>query len=281
MTDKLPPNLLALFAPRPPLRWVPPCDHPSEERRTAAVGGVAEFLPHLAAYKDADNYVPTESWLQKRDRKKLEQKAAAEQLLQEVPKSFKPQEDPNIRGDAFKTLMVSRLSYDATEEDLEREFGRVGAIERIRIVRDTHAEEKGNKKIKPHRGYAFIVFEREKDMRAPPETMALKLACLVPPPPSSQTSQRDYGSSGGGGGGGGGGAYGRRDDDKFGGGGGYRGADRGASGSNAEPIGARHSGPGSSSGGGYRDRDYGRDDSRKRPYEGGSGYEGERKLRRY
>src|SRR4051812_34292052 len=25
MTDKLPPNLLALFAPRPPLRWVPPC----------------------------------------------------------------------------------------------------------------------------------------------------------------------------------------------------------------------------------------------------------------
>lgn len=94
----------------------------------------------------------------------------------------KPQEDPNIRGDAFKTLMVSRLSYQATEEDLEREFGRIGAIERvrapisasmhnlltilqIRIVKDTHADEKPNKKKKPHRGYAFIVFEREKDMR--------------------------------------------------------------------------------------------------------------------
>lgn len=35
----------------------------------------------------------------------------------------------------------------------------------IRIVRDTHADEKPNKKKKPHRGYAFIVFEREKDMR--------------------------------------------------------------------------------------------------------------------
>jgi U1 small nuclear ribonucleoprotein 70kDa len=29
--------------------------------------------------------------------------------------------------------MVSRLSYDANEEDLEREFGRVGTIERVRL----------------------------------------------------------------------------------------------------------------------------------------------------
>lgn len=35
----------------------------------------------------------------------------------------------------------------------------------IRIVKDTHAHEKPNKKKKPHRGYAFVVFEREKDMR--------------------------------------------------------------------------------------------------------------------
>jgi len=43
----------------------------------------------------------------------------------------KPSEDPNIRGDAFKTLIVCRLSYQATEEDLEREFGRIGNIERV------------------------------------------------------------------------------------------------------------------------------------------------------
>jgi RNA recognition motif-containing protein len=43
----------------------------------------------------------------------------------------KPHEDSNIRGDAFKTLIVARLSYDATEQDLEREFGRFGAIERV------------------------------------------------------------------------------------------------------------------------------------------------------
>lgn len=42
-----------------------------------------------------------------------------------------PAEDPNIRGDAFKTLIVARLAYDANEQDLEREFGRFGAIERV------------------------------------------------------------------------------------------------------------------------------------------------------
>ena len=46
----------------------------------------------------------------------------------------KPQDDPNIRGDAFKTLMVARLSYDATEQDLESEFGRFGPIERVCLV---------------------------------------------------------------------------------------------------------------------------------------------------
>lgn len=76
---------------------------------------------------------------------------------------------------------MSRLSYDVKESDLEREFGRFGPIERvrlvlpdslisrgtdypsfqIRIVADTHNE----KKKKPHRGYAFIVYEREKDMK--------------------------------------------------------------------------------------------------------------------
>jgi hypothetical protein len=38
-------------------------------------------------------------------------------------------------------------------------------LRQIRIVKDTHAHDKPNKKSKAHRGYAFVVFEREKDMR--------------------------------------------------------------------------------------------------------------------
>lgn len=45
-----------------------------------------------------------------------------------------PHEDPNIRGDAFKTLIVARLDYSADEKDLEREFGRFGPIERVCFV---------------------------------------------------------------------------------------------------------------------------------------------------
>ncbi|KAI0123888.1 U1 small nuclear ribonucleoprotein of 70kDa MW N terminal-domain-containing protein [Xylariales sp. AK1849] len=204
MTDKLPPQLLALFAPRPPLRFLTHVDEAPEERKTASITGLAGYLPALNTYKDNDDYQPTESWLQVRDRKKLESKEKQEKLLTEgplhcgyfpcrhcsIPYSVPPytdfylpvhpDQDPNIRGDAFKTLIVARLSYEATGSDLEREFGRFGPIERIRIITDTKAHERPNKKKKPHRGYAFVVFEREKDMRGNttinfPETFIMSL----------------------------------------------------------------------------------------------------------
>ena len=86
MTDKLPPQLLALFAARPPLRFLEHPDYAPEKRKTATVGGVAAFLPELQKYKETDAYTPTESWLQARDRKKLEKKAAVEQLHNDAPK---------------------------------------------------------------------------------------------------------------------------------------------------------------------------------------------------
>lgn len=85
MTDKLPPNLLALFAPRPGLRFLPPSDHAPEERRTAAISGVAAFLPQLEDYKKNDHYEPTESWLERKFRVKQEKKERQEKLLKEAP----------------------------------------------------------------------------------------------------------------------------------------------------------------------------------------------------
>ena len=57
-------------------------------------------------------------------------------ILTSLVRIDKPQEDPNIRGDAFKTLIVARLSYEATEQDLESEFGRFGPIERVSPIMD-------------------------------------------------------------------------------------------------------------------------------------------------
>ncbi|KAL1606378.1 hypothetical protein SLS60_003780 [Paraconiothyrium brasiliense] len=165
MTDKLPPMLLQLFAPRPPLRWVEPSDHAPEKRQTPNIGGIGQYMQALREYKDNDGYVPSDSWLQKRDRRKLEKKERQEKLLTEGVKDYNPQEDPKVQGDAFKTLFVSRLNYTTTEEDLEREFGRYGPIERIRIVENIKADPNAPLK-KRKRGYAFIVYEREKDMKA-------------------------------------------------------------------------------------------------------------------
>lgn len=135
MTDKLPPNLLALFAPRPALRYIQPTDYPQEERHTSRPEGVGHFLSDFKAYGEEVDYDPTLSWLQQRDLKKLERKEAAEKNVTEGVKDYKPNDDPQIRGDALKTLFVGRLSYDTETKDLEREFGRYGPIERVELPR--------------------------------------------------------------------------------------------------------------------------------------------------
>jgi U1 small nuclear ribonucleoprotein 70kDa len=133
MTDKLPANLLALFQPRPPLRYIPPQDTPPEDRalKQSQISGVAAFLPALTEYAATDYYEPTESWLQRKDRIKAEKKARLEEMARDDFKEFRPENDPQIRGDAVKTLFVGRLAYEAKEGDLEREFGRFGPIERV------------------------------------------------------------------------------------------------------------------------------------------------------
>ena len=42
-----------------------------------------------------------------------------------------PKSDQQARGDPYCTLFVSRLSYETTEHDLEKEFSRFGPIERV------------------------------------------------------------------------------------------------------------------------------------------------------
>jgi U1 small nuclear ribonucleoprotein len=80
MTDKLPPNLLALFAARPPLRYLPHPDHAPEQRQSAAISGVAAFLPALKEQAQQP-YEHTESWFERRIRIKAEKKEALEKHL--------------------------------------------------------------------------------------------------------------------------------------------------------------------------------------------------------
>lgn len=151
----MPPHVAELFAPRPPLKFLPPIDIEPGKRSTPAISGVAQYLSILNTVDD--NYTPTESWLQKQQREKKERAIQYQKELEEKIKNWNPNTDPQVRGDAYKTLFIARLSYEVVEGDLEKEFSRFGPIERIRVVR----EQETNKS----RGYAFIVFERERDLK--------------------------------------------------------------------------------------------------------------------
>jgi U1 small nuclear ribonucleoprotein len=43
----------------------------------------------------------------------------------------KPSADPNISGDAYKTLFISRLDYGIEEKDLRKVFSAYGAIDDV------------------------------------------------------------------------------------------------------------------------------------------------------
>lgn len=100
---------------------------------------------------------PTDAAYVELEKRREEKKSRQEQYRKEAEASYNPQKDPNAQGDPFKTLFISRLSYEATEDDLHREFGVYGPIEHLKLVKDKEGKS---------RGYAFIVYEREKDMRS-------------------------------------------------------------------------------------------------------------------
>ncbi|KAG6820309.1 hypothetical protein H0H93_002396 [Arthromyces matolae] len=170
-THLLPPNLLKLFAARPPLPYLRPVDKDIYHVKPKNVNGVAHLLQDLKetntasliaagtaeGMEEGEEPVFTHAEETKRQIRREQRKARKEQEFKEAKDSYKPSDDAEAVGDPYKTLFISRLHKGATESDLRREFETYGTIERVRIVRD----KKGRS-----RGYAFIVYERERDMKA-------------------------------------------------------------------------------------------------------------------
>ncbi|KAJ7219963.1 hypothetical protein GGX14DRAFT_584805, partial [Mycena pura] len=171
-THLLPPNLLKLFAPRPPLPYSRPVDKDSDRIRPKNVTGVAHVIALLKEAKtenmlstgetdvtmeEGEEPVFTHAEEVKRQLRREERKKQRTEEFKIAKETYKPADDPEAVGDPYKTLFISRLHKTATESDLRREFEGYGTIERVRIVRD----KKGRS-----RGYAFVVYERERDMKA-------------------------------------------------------------------------------------------------------------------
>ncbi|KAK0193604.1 hypothetical protein F5146DRAFT_1134340 [Armillaria mellea] len=171
-THLLPPNLLKLFAPRPPLPYARPLDKDINRVKSKNVSGVAAILEKikesnteklLAGNKDGEameeGEEPVFTYAEeiKRQIRREERRNRKTEEFKIAKEVYKPSDDPEAVGDPYKTLFISRLHKSANENDLRREFEGYGTIERVRIVRD----KKGRS-----RGYAFVVYERERDMKA-------------------------------------------------------------------------------------------------------------------
>merc|ERR1719220_2536733 len=156
MTQFLPPNLLALFAPRDPIPYLPPPDKlPHEKKNVHVYQGIAQFV--VGNFEDpAETPPPTkEERLERKKREKEEQVAYKQE--QEVA-LWDPNSNPESTSDPFKTLFVSRINFYTSESKLRREFEQYGPIKSIKVINDKISE-------KP-RGYCFIEFEQEKDMHS-------------------------------------------------------------------------------------------------------------------
>jgi len=119
------------------------------------LSGCAEYVEFFSA----DPPPPKEPWespLERKARRHREKVEAHKAAQKKIIEAYDPHKDPNASGDPFKTLFVGRISYDTTEKKLKREFEVFGSIKKVRMVYD----QKG----KP-RGYAFIEFEHERDLK--------------------------------------------------------------------------------------------------------------------
>lgn len=155
MTQYLPPQLLALFAPRPPLKYLPPPVKLAHEKPNRGYGPMSACIKHFEGPKDTPKLVKAETKLEKRERRKREKLELATYKTEQAIALWDPNDNPNATTDPYKTLFVARLNYDTSESKLKREFEYYGPIKSIRMVTDRH---------KKPRGYAFIQFHEKKDM---------------------------------------------------------------------------------------------------------------------
>lgn len=153
MAHYMPPPMLAMFAPRPPLEYL----EPAPAKRSRPLTGLAAYKDKFKDPTELEPLVKHETAPEKRARrsKKRQDKASKRVLVQS--KKWNPHENENATDDAYKTLFVARLDYSVTEEDLKKEMATSGPVKSVKIIKDA-------KTGKP-RGYAFIEFQDEKDLK--------------------------------------------------------------------------------------------------------------------
>ncbi|KAL5006199.1 hypothetical protein ScPMuIL_015005 [Solemya velum] len=158
MTAFLPPNLLALFAARDPLPFLPPHSKLGVEKKRIPYSGIAQCVSYFEDPKDTPPPTRVET---KDERKERKRKERAEQIAYKLEQDlalWDPHGSNSLSTDPFKSLFVARINYDTSESKLRREFEVYGPVRKINLVHDVNSG-------KP-RGFAFIEYEHERDMHS-------------------------------------------------------------------------------------------------------------------
>ncbi|KAJ8907960.1 hypothetical protein NDN08_008063 [Rhodosorus marinus] len=156
-----PPNIIELFK----ARKAPPHVAPPRAKKLRPLDGLAKFIDSFES-KESQEKAQEEflkiPWYETPSRARLRQTRERRERMRKLVEKEKKLYDPkaakdNVTEDPFKTLFVSRLALETTEAKLMREFETFGRIKSVRmpIRSDT----------KLPCGYAFIEFEKEKDMK--------------------------------------------------------------------------------------------------------------------
>ncbi|RWS31432.1 U1 small nuclear ribonucleoprotein-like protein [Leptotrombidium deliense] len=177
MTQFLPPNLLALFAPRDPIPYLPPPDKLPYEKKTKGYSGVGQYLSLFEDPKETPPPMRIETREERIERKVSDKVKVKKKKLKRYSLSQKREKaekvaykleqgialwDPHCSStatsDPYKTLFIGRINYDSSEAKLRREFESFGKINKVVVVSDRVSGKQ--------RGYAFIEYEHERDMHA-------------------------------------------------------------------------------------------------------------------
>ena len=163
----LPPAMKAMFQPGPPLIFR---ERPVK-RKPPPYSGVAKYLGLFETTAPPARIVH-ETPRDKREKRKKAKQEQHQRSLEEEIKKWDPHKPSSAVAavttkDAYKTLFVARLSYDTTEETLRREFEAYGPVSRIRVVHKRSKDDilTGDDVEEQPRGYAFVEFAKEEDMR--------------------------------------------------------------------------------------------------------------------
>ncbi|KAF8821359.1 Rna recognition motif-containing protein [Cardiosporidium cionae] len=151
-TIGMPPHLLALFQSRPPLDYL----EAPRKRKMPSYDGMASCV-NLFEDGPPPPVIPTETPKERWARLKREKRLKHEKERKEKILEYESREDStSLTTDALRTLFVGRISYETTEKKLKREFEQFGPIRKVRLIYDRNGKM---------RGYGFIEFESDKDMK--------------------------------------------------------------------------------------------------------------------